>query len=270
MNANTSTAPIEVRDLRKKRFFVMDNEYLNGYAKICGWQATLVYLSLCRHADREQVSFPSINLIAEENGISRNTVMKGLRALVTHSIIRVEKRRTEKQTYANNVYVLVDKRYWKKDQVSEKDMVSQVPVVTKPSPSRDKNQVPVEDSNNTHINNTHIRERARTQKNKKVTQAYLEELQQIYSKIDVSFEWEKARDWKAARGKSYKDERAFFRNWLRRAKSFGNVKPAPIKNSSVLYESITDEQRLRGRTVIEKAKEKLGINNGALFGTRKT
>lgn len=116
-----------------------------------------------------------------------------------------------------------------------------------------------------HKDNKKKENKKKEREHTKVTKEYIQELQEKYSKIDVSFEWEKARDWKAARGKSYKDERAFFRNWLRRAKSFGNVRPAPIKNPSVLYESISDEQRLRGRSVIEDAKRKLGLGNSTPF-----
>lgn len=101
----------------------------------------------------------------------------------------------------------------------------------------------------------------------KVTKEYIQELQEKYSKIDVSFEWEKARDWRAANGKVFKDERAFFRNWMRNARVYGNVRPAPVKNTVVNYADITDIQRESGRKVIEKAKRDLGVLNSALFGT---
>jgi hypothetical protein len=55
-----------VRDLRNKQHFIVDDAYLNGYAKLCGPNATLVYLCHCRHADRHQESFPSVQLMAEK------------------------------------------------------------------------------------------------------------------------------------------------------------------------------------------------------------
>jgi len=36
----------KIRDLRKKDKFVMDDEYLNGYAKLCKPNGTCVYMSL--------------------------------------------------------------------------------------------------------------------------------------------------------------------------------------------------------------------------------
>jgi hypothetical protein len=38
--------------------------------------------------------------------------------------------------------------------------------------------------------------------------------------IDVGHELEKFDDWKAAKGKRFKDDRAAFRNWLRKAEEF--------------------------------------------------
>ena len=78
---------IKIRDLRHKEKFVVDDEYLNGYAKICGWQATLVYLSLCRHASREQSCFPSLKLIAKEHSVSKDTILRGIKILSEWNII---------------------------------------------------------------------------------------------------------------------------------------------------------------------------------------
>ena len=79
----------KIRDLRKKDQFILDDAYLNGYARLCGWQATLVYISLCRHADINQIAFPSLNLIADELGVSRNTVIRGIKALKEWGVIEV-------------------------------------------------------------------------------------------------------------------------------------------------------------------------------------
>jgi len=71
-----------VRSLRNKQHFIVDDAYLNGYAKLCGPNATLVYLCLCRHADRHQESFPSVQLMAGKTGISRDSVMRGIKKLL--------------------------------------------------------------------------------------------------------------------------------------------------------------------------------------------
>lgn len=99
----------EIRDSRNKGFYIMDNEYLNGYARLCGWKATLAYDSLCRHANiRNQEAFPSINTMAKELAVARNTIIAGIKALVEWNIITIKETRGR-----NNVYVLLDKTVWK-------------------------------------------------------------------------------------------------------------------------------------------------------------
>ena len=44
--------PIKVRDTRVKGYFIVNDQYLNGFAKHISPIASLVYFSLCRHADR--------------------------------------------------------------------------------------------------------------------------------------------------------------------------------------------------------------------------
>jgi hypothetical protein len=79
-----------IRDIRRKEKFQIDDEYLNGYARHCGPMATLVYLSLCRHANSSQQCFPSKKLISEELNIGECSVYNGLKALEEWNIIRVE------------------------------------------------------------------------------------------------------------------------------------------------------------------------------------
>jgi hypothetical protein len=102
-----------VRDLHNKQHFIVDDEYLNGYAKLCGPSATLVYLCLCRHSDRHQESFPSVQLTAEKTGISRDSVMRGIKKLIEWNIISKERDRREDATWLNNRYILLDKTVWK-------------------------------------------------------------------------------------------------------------------------------------------------------------
>jgi DNA-binding transcriptional regulator YhcF (GntR family) len=99
---------IYVRDLRSKEKFVVDDEYLNGYARICGIHATGVYMSLCRHADKDQKSFPSNRQMAEQLGVSTKSVMRGIKNLEAANIIL--KKRVGKM--CNNRYYLLDKSEW--------------------------------------------------------------------------------------------------------------------------------------------------------------
>lgn len=104
-----------VRDLRKKEKFQVDDEYLNGYAKLCGPNATLAYLCLCRHADyHTQTCFPSIEMMAEKVGISPASIKRGITSLVEWRIILKERvRHPENAKWVNNSYTLLDKSEWK-------------------------------------------------------------------------------------------------------------------------------------------------------------
>jgi len=99
----------EIRDLREKDRFVVDDKFLNGYARFLGVYAVGVYNSLCRHANKEQRCWPSIKKIAQELSIGRNKVFDSVKYLEFWQIIKKE-RLGKKLT---NRYLLLSKRYWK-------------------------------------------------------------------------------------------------------------------------------------------------------------
>lgn len=103
----------KVRDFREKEFFLVDDLYLNGYARHLGASASMVYLSLCRHSGREQRCFPSERLIAEEVGLHERTVLEKIKDLEEWGLIKKDKMRSDKGTWLNNVYYLLDKSEWK-------------------------------------------------------------------------------------------------------------------------------------------------------------
>lgn len=109
-----SDKPVKIRDLRKKEHFWVDDEYLNGYAALCGIHATGVYLALCRHADRNQRSFPSTRHMAQRLGIGKNTVTLALKTLEKWAIVRkVPGKRRSNGTLSVTRYDLLDKSTWK-------------------------------------------------------------------------------------------------------------------------------------------------------------
>jgi hypothetical protein len=110
----------KVRDLRKKDQFKIDDAYLNGYARICGKDASLVYMSLCRHAEfNSQKAFPSQDKIAFELGISNRTVRRGLKKLMAYNIILAERVRISGK-FSNYLYILLDKSEWKQSTSGQK------------------------------------------------------------------------------------------------------------------------------------------------------
>lgn len=148
----------EVRDHRNKSMFRVDDEYLNGYAKLCGTNATLVYLCLCRHADRHQESFPSVELMANKTGISKRSVIRGIATLIEWNVISKEKERRKDATWLNNRYILLDKTVWKSKPGATQSLGSQVPNETEPSAKYDTSQVPQVHTKDTHKKDTHTKE----------------------------------------------------------------------------------------------------------------
>lgn len=164
----------------------MDDAYLNGYARLCGWQATLVYVSLCRHANKDQYCFPSIKLMSQELGVSRNTIIKGIKALGDWNITETSKQKRGKQgLWKSTSYTLIDKSEWKPkpNGVPVEDTVDGVPVVTRRSPCGGLDGVPVEDTKETHTEGntgkeTHIpKGMAKPDKRNKEVQSLIDELQ---------------------------------------------------------------------------------------------
>lgn len=104
--------PRRIIDLRNKEKFFLDDVYLNGYAKHCGAKATLVYISLCRHANSSQVCWPSQDFISKEHSISRKTVYSAIKILQKWNIIDVFLQRSQGGKFLVTTYTLLDKSVW--------------------------------------------------------------------------------------------------------------------------------------------------------------
>jgi len=98
----------EVRDLRIKNKFIVDDVFIDKYARIVGIYATGVYASLCRHVDKHQKCFPSMRRIAEELSISIKQVSRSIKKLEEHNLVRANR---QGKTLTNRYY-LVDKSEW--------------------------------------------------------------------------------------------------------------------------------------------------------------
>ena len=146
----------KIRDLREK-FFLINDEYLNGYAKLCGINATGVYLSMCRHANKHQTCFPSKKLMAEELAIGERSVYTAINKLAEWNIVSVEEQGRKKNgSFKVKLYTLIDKKYWKsKPQAT----VAVGKDCTPPQANNDTPpQAPVAQEGNTVIKETHIKE----------------------------------------------------------------------------------------------------------------
>ncbi len=101
----------KIRDKRSKGWFWLDNEYLNGFAKVFGATGTTIYISLCRHANSKQKCFPSQRLIGEELNLTDRVVRKYLKWFVNCRLISIKKERKDGK-FLNNIYTLLDKEEW--------------------------------------------------------------------------------------------------------------------------------------------------------------
>lgn len=98
----------EVRDCRES-FYVMDQWYIREYAKECGLAANSIYMLLCAHVGKEQVCYPGNEYMADLLGISERTVMRAIKDLEGHRIIKVDRVQGE-----GNIYTLLSKKQWRK------------------------------------------------------------------------------------------------------------------------------------------------------------
>lgn len=104
---------IKVRELRKKNYLWLDNDYFNGFGKIFGPCGIAVYVCLCRHADNDdQDCYPSIKKIAEECNMSVNGVKEYLDHLEASNIIKREARFSKKGGWPGTTFTLLDKSTW--------------------------------------------------------------------------------------------------------------------------------------------------------------
>jgi len=145
-------------DNRKKEKFMIDDEYLNGMARLCGHNATLVYMSLCRHADKEQHCFPSLKLMAEQHDISIDSIKRGIKKLKDRNVVKVGKKRTEGGQWLNNTYTLLDKSVWIYDQSANSTVADQSANMPSPECKYAPHQSAVSTTKETHSKETHKKE----------------------------------------------------------------------------------------------------------------
>ena len=100
-----------VIDKRSTNFYWTDKEFLNGYAKMVGWQGQVVYHALCRH-EREGSCFPSLKHLSAELGVGISSIQEGIKSLKTYNVIEVKNRTRMRQGRGSNVYYLLPKEKW--------------------------------------------------------------------------------------------------------------------------------------------------------------
>jgi hypothetical protein len=68
-----------------------------------------VYFALCRHADKEQVAFPSVPYLMDETGYGKRHVTRAIKVLEFHRMISINR-----ELGTHNIYSLLNKKHWRK------------------------------------------------------------------------------------------------------------------------------------------------------------
>jgi uncharacterized protein YggU (UPF0235/DUF167 family) len=97
-----------------------------------------------------------MQLIAEENGISRRTVITAIEKLEEWGIISIFKTKKADGTQNNNVYTLLAKSMWKSKPSATIAHGNRVQPLHIPSANNDQSRVQPLHNNKTHINKTNI------------------------------------------------------------------------------------------------------------------
>src|SRR5262245_51932982 len=99
-----------LRDDRQVGFFwSYDDIFDNGDLGLSA-HAKLVYLALCRHADKDGASFPGHKRLAGECSLSVSGVQRALKELQTAALVRVD---SGKEVGISNTYTLTEKSQWR-------------------------------------------------------------------------------------------------------------------------------------------------------------
>ena len=101
--------PMEVIDSRLSGFFMIENIFIREFGKMAGPMVGVLYMSLCMHSNKDRMCWPSIDLMAKEWGMSPRNVIRGLKWLNDHCIIKIHQEKGK-----SNIYELLDKKRWRK------------------------------------------------------------------------------------------------------------------------------------------------------------
>lgn len=254
---------IKLRDLRVKEKYHIDDSYLNGYAGKCGWKATIVYNSLCRHSNKDQFSFPSVDLMAEQHNVSRDTIIDGIKILKVWNIIQVAKIRTESGTFKNNGYTLLDKSQWDSIQVAHNDL--------EPRRSQRLDQVAVVDSKDTHKRkDTHIKKYIKKENFSSLEDLTPEVVNEIARQYNLAPKFVNLQritlvNYCESKGKVYKNYKAALKNFVLKSAeqkmergSLDSIKSKPKPPKEKDY-TVSTEERVKVRKRFEDRKKSHGL-----------
>lgn len=123
---------IDVIDNRHEPFFIVDHAFFDEFVGKLSPAAVLVYLCLCRHADRRGKSYPSVDAMSADLHMQSRTVKAALSVLKKLKLIDVQHRFRADGSQTSNLYTLL--------QIHPR-VLSQTPPVSGPVDHPNKNQI---------------------------------------------------------------------------------------------------------------------------------
>lgn len=214
---------------------MLDDAYLNGYAKHLGTTASMVYIALCRCADREQKAFPSQETIADNLGINPRVVMRKIKILEEWNLINKSKSRNKTGKWLHNTYFLLDKSEWKQPPTQKVYMDKNIQPPTQKVPKPPTQKVHIKE---THMKDTHIKEIYKEKKFSSVDKIQESDLIEISEKYKVSLGFVKLklevlRNYCESKGRRYKNYKSALRNFV-----LGDIQKNIERRSNDKYRAI--------------------------------
>jgi len=80
----------QLRDVRERGWFHLDNAVIDEYLPKIGVTAFAVYACIVRHADRTGTAFPSYTKLQEELGTGRSQVAAAIKKIVDAGLVTVK------------------------------------------------------------------------------------------------------------------------------------------------------------------------------------
>jgi DNA-binding transcriptional ArsR family regulator len=101
--------PIEITDGRGHGYFTVDDLFVDEFMRMAGGNVVMVYLSLCRHTNKERLCWPSIRRMSMQSKMSPNSVTKSIKWLEDHRMLKIDREKG-----GTNIYRLLEKKKWVK------------------------------------------------------------------------------------------------------------------------------------------------------------
>lgn len=93
---------MKINEGRKRGWFWVENEIFDyGIANHIGNSALTIHFALCRHADEQGKSFPTVQTLQFETGLSNRVIAKSTRILEQYYLLEIQR-----EKHQHNVYIV--------------------------------------------------------------------------------------------------------------------------------------------------------------------